>query len=62
MYTGTMYTGTMIEELISRVEQAEAHAASATSDQTLPLPLPVELLATRSHDFTHDYEELLGVA
>jgi hypothetical protein len=56
-----MYTGKMIEELIGRVERAEAHAA-VVSDQTSPLPVPVELVATRRHDFTHDYEELLGVA
>jgi hypothetical protein len=61
--TGKMYTGKMIEELIGRVERAEAHAA-VTQDQASPLlpPVPVELVATRRHDFTHDYEELLGVA
>lgn len=54
-----MYTGTMIEDLISSVQQAEAHAETS---ERKTLPLPVDLLATYSPEFTHEHEELRGVA
>ena len=56
----TMYTGTMIDNLIASVERAEEHAEVATVPE--PQPVKVEVYATYTYEFTYNSEALVGVA
>lgn len=56
-----MYTGTMIEDLITSVQRAEAHAgAEPVAGESKP-PVRVDVHATYSYEFTYA-DDLLGVA
>ena len=60
MYTGSVYSGTMIDNLIASVERAEEHAHVTTVPE--PQPVKVEVYATYSYEFTYNSEVLVGVA